>query len=144
MGYRDEDDNYKNSWGTGEYKLNITLKETCDITDSYRENWKADRKQRKAAKPEKGFIATAWQTVSNQKWDEITQSWVITTLKAPAGIISKDVIDKLGLETSSSSTPQSAMQGKSNSQGSSSQGSSQGGTPQGNPPAGNGQMPKKP
>ncbi len=144
MGYRDEDDNYKNSWGTGEYKLNITLKETCDITDSYRENWKADRKQRKAAKPGKGFIATAWQTVSNQKWDEITQSWVITTLKAPAGIISKDVIDKLGLETSSSSTPQSAMQGKGNSQVSSSQGGSQGGASQGNPPAGNGQMPKKP
>lgn len=144
MGYRDEDDNYKNSWGTGEYKLNITLKESCDITDSYRDNWKADRKQRKAAKPEKGIFETVWQTVSNQKWDEITQSWVITTLKAPAGIIGKDVIDKLGLETSSTSTSQAAMQGKGNSQSTSSQGGTQGGIPQGSPQAGNGQMPKKP
>ena len=144
MGYRDEDDNYKNSWGTGEYKLNITLKESCDITDSYRDNWKADRKQRKAAKPQKGIIETVWQTVSNQKWDEITQSWVITTLKAPAGIIGKDVIDKLGLETSSTSTSQATMQGKGNSQSTSSQGGTQGGIPQGTPQAGNGQMPKKP
>ena len=38
-----------------------------------------------------------WQTISNQRWDELAQSWVITTLQAPAGIITKDVIDKLGL-----------------------------------------------
>ena len=42
MGYRDENDNYKNSWGTGEYKLDITLKETCDVTDQYRSKWKED------------------------------------------------------------------------------------------------------
>ena len=100
MGYRDETDNFKNSWGTGEYKLDITLKETCDITDYYRENWKADNKRRKEMKPKKGFVTTTWQTVSNQHWDELSKSWVITTLKAPAGIITKDVIDKLGLDAS--------------------------------------------
>lgn len=40
MGYRDENDNYKNSWGTGEYKLDITLKETCDVTEQYRKSGK--------------------------------------------------------------------------------------------------------
>lgn len=97
MGYRDENDNYKNSWGTGEYKLDITLKETCDVTDQYREKWKEDRKRRKEMQPKENFFASSWQTISNQRWDELTKSWVITTLKAPAGIITKDVIDKLGL-----------------------------------------------
>ena len=96
MGYRDATDNYHNSWGTGEYKLDITIKETCDVTDSFRKNWKADRKWRKE-QADKDFIETAWQTVSSQRWDELAQQWVITTLKAPAGIVTKDVIEKLGL-----------------------------------------------
>ena len=97
MGYRDENDNYKNSWGTGEYKLDITLKETCDVTDQYRSKWKEDRKRRKEMQPKEKFFASSWQTISNQRWDELTKSWVITTLKAPASIITKDVIDNLGL-----------------------------------------------
>lgn len=105
MGYRDENDNYKNSWGTGEYKLSIDLKETCDITEQYRENWKEDRKRRKKMQDCDNILATGWQMVSSQHWDEILQSWVITTLKAPAGIITKDVIDGLGLNTASSSVP---------------------------------------
>lgn len=97
MGYRDENDNYKNSWGTGEYKLDITLKETCDVTEQYRKKWKEDRKRRKEMQPKENFFASSWQTISNQRWDEFTKSWVITTLKAPASIITKDVIEKLGL-----------------------------------------------
>ena len=106
MGYRDENDNYRNSWGTGEYKISIELRETCDLTDNYREHWKEDRKRRKNIQHKKDFFASSWQMISNQRWDELSQSWIITTLKAPAGIISKDVIDKLGLE--STSTPQTA------------------------------------
>jgi len=102
MGYRDEDDNYKNSWGTGEYKLSIELRETCDVTEQYRENWKEDRKRRKNMQPKENFIANSWQIISNQRWDELSKSWVITTLKAPAGIITKDVIEKLGLESENS------------------------------------------
>ena len=98
MGYRDENDNFKNSWGTGEYKLSIELKETCDVTQQYRDNWKQDQKRRKKMESKENLLARSWQVVSNQRWDELTQSWVITTLKAPAGIITKDVIVKLGLE----------------------------------------------
>ena len=97
MGYRDKNDNYRNSWGTGEYNLSVTLMETCDVTEAYRADWKNDRKRRKGMLPKDDFFAASWQTVSNQQWDEITQAWVITTLKAPAGIITRDVIDKLGL-----------------------------------------------
>lgn len=98
MGYRGEDGRYKNSWGTGEYKLSIRLKETCEITDAYRENWKKDRKRRKKMQPKEDFIDATWQMISNQRWDELSQSWIVTTLQAPAKIITKDVIDKLGLE----------------------------------------------
>lgn len=101
MGYRDEHDQYKDCWGTGEYKLEITLKETCDITDYYQENWKKDRKRRKKMEPKESLVAAGWQVVSNQRWDEITKSWVITTLRAPAGIVTKDLIGKLGLEVNS-------------------------------------------
>ena len=115
MGYRDENDNYHNSWGTGEYKLSIQLTETCDVTDKYRENWKEDRKRRKDLQKKKGFLASSWQMISSQRWDELSKSWVITTLKAPVGIISKDVIDKLGLETEAASkatAPSSAATAK--------------------------------
>ena len=76
----------------------VVLRETCDVTPQYRANWKQDRKRRKKLQPKEGFLNTTWQTISNQRWDELTQSWIITTLQAPAGIITQDVIDKLGLE----------------------------------------------
>ena len=95
---RDENDEYRISFGTGEYKLSIELKETCDITEQYRKNWKRDRKQRKAMEPSEDILTRSWQVVSSQQWNELTKQWVITTLKAPADIITQDVIDKLGFE----------------------------------------------
>lgn len=99
MGYRDVTGRYKNIWGTGQYKMDIELVENCNITDEYRKNWKSDRKKRNKMKPSKGFFPTVWQTVSSQKWDEITRTWVITTLKAPAGVLSNEIIQQLSLGT---------------------------------------------
>lgn len=112
MGYRDENDNYKNIWGTGEYKMSVELKETCDVTDQYRKNWKADRKRRQKMMPKDdvNIFAAGWQMVSNQRWDEITKAWVITTLKAPAGVLTTDVIEKLGLETKASQASKAGSQ----------------------------------
>jgi hypothetical protein len=100
MGFRDKNGNYTNIWGTGQYKLDITLTEKCDITDAYREHWKSDRKKREKMQPKNGVMTTVWQTVSKQKWDELGQQWVITTLTAPAGIISNELIEDMGLNTS--------------------------------------------
>ena len=100
MGFRDERDNFRDCWGTGEYKLSIDIKETCDVTEQYRANWKQDYKHRKemARKNQQlGIVEQSWQLVSKQDWDEIAKTWVITTLKAPAQQISSDVINKLGL-----------------------------------------------
>jgi hypothetical protein len=118
MGYRDSDGNYQNVWGTGQYKLDITISESCDITDEYRKNWKADRKQRSKMQPREGFLAKTWKTVTKQDWDDISKQWVITTLSAPAGVISNELIDKMGLKaggsasaTSSQAATSSAAQG---------------------------------
>jgi hypothetical protein len=101
MGFRDERDNFKDCWGTGEYRLSVNIKESCDVTDSYRARWKEDYKHRKELLKkgkETGLMAQTWQIVSRQKWDEVAKTWVITTLKAPADYISNDIIDKWGLE----------------------------------------------
>jgi len=97
MGYRDSDGAFNNIWGTGQYKLDIDISETCDITDDYRANWKKDRKLRKRMKPKNGFFSSVWQTISSQKWDEISKQWIITTLSAPAGVISNEIIEQLGM-----------------------------------------------
>lgn len=97
MGYRDSNGRYKNIWGTGQYKLDIELRETCDITPEYRANWKADRKKRKKMMPSENFFSSVWQTISSQEWDEITKSWVITTISAPADVLSNEIINKMGL-----------------------------------------------
>lgn len=97
MAYRDENDQYRNNWGTGEYKMSITLKESCDVTDEYRDGWKSDRKRRKKLTPKEGWTERMWKVIESQKWDEISKQWVITTLSAPADIITGDIIDKLDL-----------------------------------------------
>lgn len=48
--------------------------------------------------PSDGFFNSIWQTISSQKWDEITKSWVITTISAPANVISKELIEDLRLK----------------------------------------------
>lgn len=111
MGYRDGNGRYKNIWGTGQYKLDIELKETCDVTPEYRADWKADRKRRKKMVPSSGLISSVWQTVSSQHWDEITRSWVITTISAPAGVLSDELIKDLKLESSSASSDATGSQG---------------------------------
>lgn len=98
MGFRDADDNFKNSWGTGEYKMSIELRETCEATQQLRKNWKQDRKRHKNLQHQENILARSWQLISTQQWDELSQSWVITTLKAPAEIVTKDVIEGLGLD----------------------------------------------
>ena len=67
------------------------------ITDYLRENWKDDRKRREKLQPSESLLTRGWQMVTTQKWDEITKSWVITTLKAPAGVLTNEMLEKMGL-----------------------------------------------
>ena len=98
MGYRDVHDIYHDQWGTGEYKISLSLKETCNITESYQKNWKADYKKRKKMEESNNFIKESWKLIQNQQWDEMAQSWIITTLKAPAGIATQTINKAMGYE----------------------------------------------
>ena len=129
MGKRDENGEYYNSWGTGEYKLDIELKETCDITDQYRENWKKDRKSREKMSPKKGFMESAWQEIKSQKWDEMSQTWVITILKGPANVISSDINTRLGFVAPTATQAAAGGKAQGTSGGAQSQGQPQGGMP---------------
>lgn len=46
-GYLDAEGEAHPIWGTGEYQIALDIKETCSLTDSYRNNWRQNRKARK-------------------------------------------------------------------------------------------------
>lgn len=86
------------AWGTGEYQVSLELRESCSLTSDYSKNWKQNRKERKkAAKGNKNLLSNGWQFITMQNWDEITKSWVVTVLQAPAEVISSELIDELHL-----------------------------------------------
>lgn len=111
-GFRDRAGRYKRIWGTGQYRLTININETCSITDKFKEEWKQDYRLRKSLTPKGKFMTTVWQTVSNQRWDEIGQKWIITTLSAPAGVISDELIEKMNLSTDEGSNVVQSKTGK--------------------------------
>jgi hypothetical protein len=101
MGFRDEENNYKNSWGTGDYKIELSLKESCGIANAYRKEWKSDWKRRQDAENDENFVQRSWKMISSQRWDNISKQWVITTLKAPADMVTTDLLDELDLAPAS-------------------------------------------
>jgi hypothetical protein len=121
-GYRDENGRYKDCWGTGEYKVDITLSEACGVSSEYEKAWKPDWKKRKAMEAEKKkngtLLEQACQFTRNQEWDALAKQWVITTLKAPVGVVTQDLNQRLGLPatttgTTSKSTTTTPTGGKS-------------------------------
>ncbi len=97
-GFRESNDAYHDLWGTGEYQISLNIKESCTLTKAYKDNWRKNRRARKHAQKSTNIIQDGWQTVTSQQWDEITKSWVITILQAPADVLSDDLIDKLHLK----------------------------------------------
>ena len=96
-GYLDARGDAHPAWGTGEYQVALELKESCTMTAAYRNNWKKNRKERKKAAKDGNLLTNSWQYITMQEWDEITKSWVVTVLQAPADIISNELIDRLHL-----------------------------------------------
>ena len=87
-------------YGTGQYSLNISITETCDVTPEFQKNWRKDRKNRKSlqkAQRKKPTFDDVCKTVSHQTWDESLQAWVITILKAPANYSFKTLNEKIML-----------------------------------------------
>lgn len=99
IGVRDSDGRYHDCWGTGQYKIAMTIKETCTITPHFEENWKADWKERqvasKAAKKAEhrpfGLISSMKQTCI-----ENGSTWVTSLVEAPANYTVAQVKGMLG------------------------------------------------
>lgn len=99
LSIRDQDKRMRHTWGTGEYKISVKILETCGVSEQYQKNWEQDFKRRKKMLPKEKFWAKTWKTISSQKWDEIAKSWVVTTLKAPADVLTKEVVNDLHLNS---------------------------------------------
>ncbi len=99
-GYLDSNGEAHPVWGTGEYQIALDITEKCGLTERYLDNWKRNRELRmKKASEGKNYFTSSWQFITSQDWDEITHSWVITILQAPADIISDKLIEEMGLKT---------------------------------------------
>lgn len=93
IGVRDNDGIFHDAWGTGQYKLSVTIKETCNITPSFEKNWKADWKRRKQQQ-HKPFNLI--QTIK-QSWDKNAGQWVVTILEAPAHYAAQELMQSIGV-----------------------------------------------
>lgn len=102
MSVRDENNVMRHTWGTGEYKISMRVKERCGVSEVYRDSWKDDLKNREKLQPKKNFWKSAWKLIASQKWDELSKSWIVTTIKAPTEVLSKEIINDLHLNSNTS------------------------------------------
>ena len=96
IGVRDAEGNFHDAWGTGQYKLSMTIKETCDINPAFERDknlWNADWKRRRRAQPQTFDIVQ----VARQVWDKNANRWIVTLLEAPAQYATQEVLQTFGL-----------------------------------------------
>ena len=97
MPLRDEDGKYVESWGTGQYKMEVEIVEVCGVSDEFKKNWRQDFKKRKKMT---GKMSKAEQEIlqifTNQQWDKQAKQWVATTLKGPASVLNKAAAGAVG------------------------------------------------
>ena len=97
MPIRDEDGKYSESWGTGQYKMEVEIIEVCGVSEEFKKNWRKDFKKRKKmtgqmSQAEKEIL----QVFTNQQWDKQAKQWVATTLKGPASVLNKAAASSVG------------------------------------------------
>ncbi len=103
IGVRDSDGRYHDCWGTGQYKIAMTIKETCSITPHFEENWKADWKERQvAAKAAKKAQHKPFSIISSMKQTCIDNgsTWVTSLVEAPANYTVAQVKGMMGFSAS--------------------------------------------
>lgn len=71
-----------NQWGTGEYKIEIEMNETCELSEQMKKDWIKDyRRHRKLAKEMGVPMDNPWNYFVTQRWDETSQEMVTTITK---------------------------------------------------------------
>lgn len=92
IGVRDANGNFHDAWGTGQYKMSMTLRETCSSTEAFDKNWKADWKARKMNKSHKVDFGRAMR----QLWDTNGSKWIMSIVEAPAKMLTQDFLTTIG------------------------------------------------
>lgn len=93
MGVRDASGNFHDAWGTGQYKLRMSIKETCNITPAFESDWKTDWRRRKRKERRPFDLVRSIRQV----WDKNAGQWVVTILEAPASYATQEMFQSLGL-----------------------------------------------
>jgi len=97
MPIRDEDGKYSESWGTGQYKMEVEIVEVCGTSDEFKKQWRKDFRKRKKMT---GKMSKAEQEIlqifTNQKWDQQAKQWVATMMKGPASVLNKAAASAVG------------------------------------------------
>ena len=101
VGVRDDQGNYYDAWGTGQYKVVMKFKESCDIAprllqgNNWKEDWKYKKAQRKAHKRPVNFFRTVQQV-----WDKNANQWIVTLLEAPTQQMVTTMLGDIGIQPS--------------------------------------------
>ena len=105
IGVRDEDGIYHDAWGTGQYKVTLTIKETCGISNEFQKNWKADWKSR----PKQSTLTHTIATGIKETISKNSSAWVCSITEAPATYTKQQITKALGssgTQTTIKSKPQ--------------------------------------
>ncbi|MBQ4395407.1 MAG: hypothetical protein II825_08960 [Paludibacteraceae bacterium] len=97
----DQANGLRDHFGTGQYSLSVMVEESCELTQTYKDSWRSDRKYRKSlakGNGKKKSFDEVWKTITHQTWDESLQAWVVTILKAPADYSIKTMNEELRLK----------------------------------------------
>ncbi len=113
VGVRDDEGNFHDAWGTGQYKVTMTLKETCTIAPKYLKGkkWREDYREYKRKTGDTFSLRKVTRSVS-QYWDKNKGQWVTTFLDAPAQYIANQGLEDLGVNKAAAATPASGKKKK--------------------------------
>lgn len=102
IGVRDENGNYHDAWGTGQYKVTMVIKETCGISEDFQKHWKADWKKR----PKPSTLTHSIATGIKETLTKNSSTWVCSITEAPVAYTKQQITQALGgTQTTLKSTP---------------------------------------
>lgn len=106
VGVRDDEGNFHDAWGTGQYKVTMTLKETCTIAPEYLKGkkWREDYREYKRKTGDTFSMRKVSRSVT-QYWDKNKGQWITTFLDAPAQFIASQGLDDLGVTEAAAAKP---------------------------------------
>lgn len=93
IGVRDSEGMYHDAWGTGQYRVEMTVKETCSVMPLLEKNWKADWKSRPKPTLKQTIALSVKETLSKN-----SSAWIASMTQAPIGYTKEQIIKALGIK----------------------------------------------